>query len=155
MMSYQKPPIEDEPAAALLPVRTILPTASTTTMTRDRRSSKWIGRMASVAGMLLLVVVGGTVVLRDGNTTIATEGLVVATAANDDSCLPAVGGTFHGTSTTTIDGETDRFQTCYQYGSASTYCWTKSYYADNWWQCEPIGMGDDDDNGKEWHTVDP
>ena len=83
MMSYQKPPIEDEPAAALLPVRTILPTASTTTMTRDRRSSKWIGRMASVAGMLLLVVVGGTVVLRDGNTTIATEGLVVATAAND------------------------------------------------------------------------
>ena len=152
MLSYQKPPIEGKTAAALLPVRTILPTSSTTTTTMDRGSSKWIGRMAtSVAGILLLVA-GGTVVQRDGNK-IAAEGLVVATAANDDHCLPAVGGTFSGASTTTIDGETDHFQTCYQYGSASTYCWTKSYYADSWFQCVPDQPGGYT-NGP-WHSVDP
>ena len=153
-MSYQKPPIEGETAAALLPVRTILPTASTTTMTRDCRSSKWC-----VAGMLLLVLAGGTVVLRDGNT-IAAEGLVVATAANDDSCLPAV-GTFSGTSTTTDLGEDDHFETCYQYGNASLYCWTKSYYDKHqgWLQCVPNGEGgvwmDDDDSPTGFHTVEP
>lgn len=125
MLSYKKPPIEDEPDVVPIVFTTILPPTSTTTM---GHGLKWWMLVAIVAGMLLLVLAGGTVVQRDGASymTIA-EGLLVAMAANDDDCLPAV-GTFSGTSMTTDLGEDDHFETCYQYGNASLYCWTKSYY---------------------------
>ena len=68
-----------------------------------------------VAGMLLLLMVagGGTVGLREGDTT--AEGLVVATAGDGFTCEPAtntfggvgLGGYFYGR-----DGP---FQTCYLY----------------------------------------
>ena len=139
-MSYKKPPIEDEPDVVPIVFTTILPPTSTTTM---GHGLKWWMLVAIVAGMLLLVLAGGTVVQRDGAsyTTIA-EGLLVAMAANDDDCLPAV-GTFSGTSMTTDLGEDDHFETCYQYGNASLYCWTKSYYDKHqgWLQCVPNGEG--------------
>ena len=139
-MSYKKPPIEDEPDVVPIVFTTILPPTSTTTM---GHGLKWWMLVAIVAGMLLLVLAGGTVVQRDGAsyTTIA-EGLLVAMAANDDDCLPAV-GTFSGTSMMTDLGEDDHFETCCQYGNASLYCWTKSYYDKHqgWLQCVPNGEG--------------
>ena len=158
-MSYKKPPIEDEPDVVPIVFTTILPPTSTTTM---GHGLKWWMLVAIVAGMLLLVLAGGTVVQRDGAsyTTIA-EGLLVAMAANDDDCLPAV-GTFSGTSMTTDLGEDDHFETCYQYGNASLYCWTKSYYDKHqgWLQCVPNGEGgvwmdDDDSPTSSFHTVEP
>ena len=138
MMTYQKS--DDEETAAVLLVPTILPTAmTTTTTTMDRRSSlKWMGRVASVAGMLLLVI-GGASSTPDVTprrvpnkqskntskcpettdsglttmTTTAAEGLIVATGGDGNpryDCEPAT-GTFSGISTTGKWREP--FQTCY------------------------------------------
>ena len=138
MMTYQKS--DDEETAAVLLVPTILPTAmTTTTTTMDRRSSlKWMGRVASVARMLLLVI-GGASSTPDVTprrvpnkqskntskcpettdsglttmTTTAAEGLIVATGGDGNpryDCEPAT-GTFSGISTTGKWREP--FQTCY------------------------------------------
>ena len=93
--------------------------------------------VASVLGMIMmLVVAGGTVLRRDGEIA-AAEGLVVATAVADPKgsdgymapCVPA-GGTFGGVSTTSSD-ESYAFETCFQFGNHHTYCWTKSYLYDD------------------------
>ena len=138
MMSYQKS--DDEETAVLL-VPTILPTATTTTTTTttmDRRSLKWIGRVASVAGMLLLLLVvaggGGTVGLQREEETTAAEGLVVAFGpAWDEFCEPAL-GTFggysmnHQTPDALRSGEDKPFQTCYSLVGGNKNCWSNSYW---------------------------
>lgn len=55
-------------------------------------------------------------------------------------------------SVTGIFAKSDPFETCYQNGDESTYCWTKSYGVDayftgtNFHQCIPCGPA--------WHSID-
>lgn len=48
-------------------------------------------------------------------------------APPDAPCLPA-SGTFSGISYTGWQRQSYPFETCFQLGDASTYCWTKSYF---------------------------
>ena len=66
-------------------------------------------------------------------------------SAKVNACLPS-GGTFSGTSTLS-NCEDTVFETCFQAGSSSTYCWTKAYYNKNkYFPCIP--------NGTEWSAID-
>ena len=154
MMPYQNPPIfHDGGTAVPLGTTAILPTTTTTGFR--------LKQMVVVVAAMLLVVGGGTVWMRPegASSTPIAEGLVVATHV-DAPCLPAT-GTFSGTSTYWTwydvgDSQSTAFETCYQDGSSSTYCWTKSYHHDylnnldneddTYRQCIP--------NGDAWSAVD-
>ena len=132
---------DDEETAVLL-VPTILPT-STTTTTMDGRSTKWISRVASVAGMMML-----------GGITTTAEGLVVATHGGVP-CVPAsLDATFSGVSATG-NSHYFPFQTCYQNGDKREYCWTNAYYriagpnlgGKEYMPCRPVG--------DDWGRLDP
>lgn len=141
---------DDETAAVQVSLG--MPSPLTTTTTMDRRLSK---RMLAIAAgiLMVLMVVGGAVLLRDGGITTAAEGLVVAKRAHSAPCLPA-GGAFSGSTTTS--SQKYPFETCYQLGNDSTYCWTKSYRHTEYtkevifiafYPCAP--------KGDAWHTIDP
>ena len=88
----------------------------------------------------------------DGSATSAVQG--------GAGCYPGAAGTFNGVgqSVTTWWGKNYPFQTCYQFNSLKTYCWTNSYYYyderygktfdySNYFQCVPNGGGD------AWHHI--
>ena len=163
MMSYQKSPIIDEddtdvplvttilPPPTTMPMTMTMPMPTTMTRTKEHRLSKWM--VAIVAGMIMMLVAYGAVLmLQDGSLyTTAAKDLVVATAGLPTPCLPA-GGTFGGTSTTTWYGKSVPFETCYQLGDDPTYCWTKAWFSPGfgkYYQCLPDGGND------AWHDIDP
>ena len=151
----------DETDVPLVTTCTILPPTTTTMGHR----LKW---MMMIAGMMLLVA-GGAILLQEGSfsydpssgsletkdsglTTAAAEGLVVATH-DCAPCLPAT-DTFNGISDTTTGGKYQHspFETCWQRGNDSVYCWTKSYACggwgggiDNFNRCVP--------NGSAWNSI--
>ena len=134
MRSYQKS--DDEETAVLL-VPTILPTSTSTT-------TKWISRVASVAGVMLLVVAGGTVLMGDGGiTTTTVEGLVVATQDGTECVPAALDATFYDS----YPGSSIvPFQSCYQWGNDNLYCWTNSHLFTEgrgvgYDPCWPVGDG--------------
>ena len=144
MMPYQNSD-EDEETARLLGT-TILPS---TTTTMDDRSSTWT-RIAIVAGIMMMLV-AGAVLLPDRGRTTAAEGLVVATQGKDP-CVPA-GGTFSGVSETSSDQQSYAFETCWQFGKHSTYCWTKSYRFIDDGQSN-VGFSPCAPKGDAWHAID-
>ena len=77
----------DDTAAVSLPLGTTLLSSSSTMMTMGRRLSKW-RMIAMFAGMMMLVVAGGTVWMGDGGITTTSEGFVVATQGVVP-CVPA------------------------------------------------------------------
>ena len=149
MMSYQHAPSIDEDEETAVP---FVPTHTPPSLRSWRRVVTVV-----VAGIMLVVMAGGAVVLfetpHSGLTTTAAEGLVVKTKSKTGLC-PSVDGafsSFQGLSTTTTWGQKDPFQTCYKYGSYEKYCWTNAYnsFASNWWhylQCVP--------NGDDWNEID-
>ena len=143
-------PIADDDKTAAVPFGTTILPSPTTTM--DRRSLlKW-NRVAIVALMIMLLVVvvagGDTVLLRREGDIAAAEGLVVALQPSAP-CLPA-GGTFGGVSTVTDNGgDGGAFETCFQFGTDFTYCWTKSY---SWYENSDSGNSLCAPNGDAWQT---
>ena len=125
-----------------------LGTPPSTTMTIDRRLSKWRMMVAIVAGMMMILLVvaadtvwmlqdvssydhsSGSLETTDGDRKTIAEGLIIAVPPidpKDNICFPA-SGAFGGVSTTTCLPNSDPFETCYQYGSYDKYCWTKSFF---------------------------
>lgn len=127
MLSYQNSPKSiDEDEETNLPLgTTILP--QPTTMTTGHHLSKTM--IAIVAAGIMLVVAGGAVWLQDdgsSHTHSSAEGLVLATNPfyTKNPCYPAV-STFDGVSTIMPDGlngKSSPFETCFQFGSTSSYC---------------------------------
>ena len=141
--------IADDDTAAVPLGTTIVPRPATTTMTRGHRATLWMAIVA--AGMLLVT---GVAVLRpDRATAVVWVFNDVATTDFPNRCVPAEGA-FGGVSTTSDSGESDPFETCYQYNGETTYCWTKSWGSDltdngpTYYQCVPDG------GGKAWKAID-
>ena len=72
----------------------------------------------------------------------------VGPITNRTPCLPAV-GKFGGNSTSP-NGARNPFETCYKYGSVEKYCWSKSFYSGDWYQCKPTG----DEMFSGWYALD-
>ena len=120
MMSFQNRHATDE----AVPFGTTI--TSPTTTTAGQRSKRII---AIVAAGIMLVVAGGAVWMQDDGSSYthsSAEGLVLATNPfyTNYPCYPAV-GTFDGVSTIMPDGPNGKsspFETCFQFGSTSSYC---------------------------------
>ena len=74
--------------------------------------------------------------------------LIIGNDTNRAPCLPAV-GKFGGNSTST-HGARNPYETCYKYGSVEKYCWSKSYFSGDYYQCKPKG----DEWFSGWYAVD-
>ena len=153
MLSYQNSPNSiDEDEETTLPFGTSILSQPTTMTTGHDLSKRMI---VIVAAGMMLVVAGGTVWMQDGGLSYnpsSAEGLVVPTNPfyGRYPCIYAV-GTFGGVSTIMPDcpnGESSPFETCFQFESTSSYCWTESlHYVPNnedgtiYYQCYPLLSG--------------